>query len=160
MGGSFDVAALVRNLTDDPCEGHDLDSSRAAFPQGGRSGVRGRAARVDVVDEADVRGRGAGGSERTGDVAPAVGERQATLAGRWTRPPQERKHRYCPPLAELPGEALGRVVAASEAARSIGRDEREHAHLGWRDPVDHGLGGGRGKRAQAAFLPAADEAPD
>ena len=49
------VPALDRNLADDPRQGHDLDPARAALPEGRRRGVRGGAARIDVVDEGHAR---------------------------------------------------------------------------------------------------------
>jgi hypothetical protein len=61
-------------LADDPGEGDHLDPSRAALAEGTRGRVDGRAARVDVVDQADPARGHAGRGERVGDVAPAVGQ--------------------------------------------------------------------------------------
>src|SRR5690349_20748146 len=97
-GGSFDVEALVENLTDDPCKGHDLYAARAALAQRARRRVRRRAARVDVVDQADAGRRVARRGERSGDVAPAVGKCQPALAGGRACPAQERGHRERPAL--------------------------------------------------------------
>ena len=51
-------------------------------------------------------------------------------------------------------------MAALEAARAVGRDERERCHGGWRQGVGHGIGRHGCERPQAALLPGAHELPD
>jgi hypothetical protein len=71
---SFDAWLLARNLADDSCKSHHVDSARAALAECGRRRAHGGAARVHVVDQDDSPGRFASRGERTRDVPPAVGE--------------------------------------------------------------------------------------
>jgi hypothetical protein len=70
------------NLSHDTSEADDVDASGAGFPQGERRGVRGGAARVHVVHEADVLRRAADGLEGTADVAPPLDDGQPSLPAR------------------------------------------------------------------------------
>ena len=53
-------------LTDCPCESHNLDMTCTSLPKGRRSSSRRRAARVDVVHEADARRATLGPARRRG----------------------------------------------------------------------------------------------
>src|SRR2546426_4243650 len=99
---------LARTLADDPRERDHLDLARPALAQGGSRGCCGRAARIDVVDEADPRGRPCGRSECTGDVTPAFGPCQPALVRDRARPREQRLHREVPACAELMREPLRR----------------------------------------------------
>jgi hypothetical protein len=158
MGGSFDVAALAWNLTDDPSEGDHLDPARPALAQSARRGVRSRAARVDVVDEAYARRRSLRRGEPTGDVAPTVGQSQPTLARSGPRSGEQGLDRERPALAELTREPLGRLVPALEPTPPVGWDERERSDVGYRELVRDSDRRGGGECTKAALLPAPDEA--
>src|SRR5437868_4428046 len=105
-------------LTDRPRERHDRDPARAGGPERRGGSVRGRAARIDVVDDADLPRRGAG-AEGAAHVAPPLGEAKTALPWQGPRSHEERLDRQFPAAAELAGEPLGGVVTALEAAIAV-----------------------------------------
>ena len=122
--------ALLRPRSATESSGRPVRTSRPrlaslAFAQRG-CGRRGRgAAGEHVVDERDP-GRCCGGrGERTGDVPPAVRQRQPALMRDRARSRYQRLHRKLPALAELVRQPLRRVVAAREHPLPVGRHECE-----------------------------------
>src|SRR5438132_12844783 len=101
-----------------PCERHHLDPPRPRRAQSRRGGIRGRAGRVHVVDEADAP-RGRRGAERAPDVPPALGERETALAREPAGAVERRRDGKLPAAGELACEPLRGVVAATAAPGAV-----------------------------------------
>src|SRR5439155_2834274 len=90
------LVAVSLNLTNDARKGDHRNGASSTAAKSRRSGVRGRAGRVDVVDE-DHRPRPEGRRpEGSGDVPPPLRRRQPTLARTASRPRQQRLDRQLP----------------------------------------------------------------
>ena len=120
-----------------------------------RSGPR----RVDVVHEQN-RTLDRLGGKRTCNILPPLEEREPALPARPADPSEQRLTRQLPRSRERPGELLGRVVAAPEAAFAVGRHKGGEIDVGARQPF--GDDGGRlaGEPAETALLPAANDPAD
>ncbi len=130
-----------------------------SFPQGRGGGPRRRAARVDVVDEADAWRRGPSRRERARDVPTTLLEAETALPLDPPRPAQQQLHRHLPTPPELTRQCLRRRVPSPEAAILVAGNEREHGDLGPRERLDDELCRLTGQPALATLLPSGDEAP-
>src|SRR6185436_8229299 len=128
-------------------------SPGATPPQRGSGCGGGRAARVDIVDQAHTRRRGARGDERTGDVCAPLLQRQPSLALDRARSPDEPLHRQLPETAELVRERLGRPVPSLERASGVGRDEGEHCDVRPTERLDDESRSLTRKPSLTTFLP-------
>src|SRR5205085_463435 len=86
-------------LTDRPGERDHGDPARTRCPERGGGRVRGRAARIDVVDDADLPRRGTR-AERAAHVAPPLYEAQTALRGHGPRTHEQRRDRQLPAASE------------------------------------------------------------
>jgi hypothetical protein len=151
---------LRPNLSHHAGETHHLDTFRAGTLEGERSRVGRRAARVDVVDEADTPRSRARRAEGLADVAASFDEGQPTLPARGAAAAEKRFGRQLPAAPELDCELLGGMMTATQAAVAVGRHERDRHDVGSGDGVGDETCGLPGQSAQPALLPAADEAAD
>lgn len=138
-------------------EGNRVNPPRAAPAQGARGGGDRRAARVDVVNEADVRRDRPSGGERATDVGPPLDEREASLAIDLADATQEALDRELPACGKLAGELLGGPVAALERPLAVGGHERDRIDRRPREHLGDELGREPGEAAATALLPLADE---
>ena len=126
-------------LADGPREGDDVHAARPCLAER-RGGRRDRcAARVDVVDEDERPWRGAGGLEDAAHVSAPRRERKPALRAHARASVQQRDDRQLPALAELAGQALGRVVAARQTPILVGGHEGERVRAGAGPPRSRAL---------------------
>jgi hypothetical protein len=141
------------------CQRHHLHSAGAALPQRGGRRASGSAARVDVVDEADLGRRRTRRRKRSANVPSARLQAEASLALDRTCSPDERCDRQLPDAAELAGERLGRPVPALQRALPVGGNECQHRRCRARQR----LGDDRCRLARepalSVLLPCLHEAP-
>jgi len=134
-----------------------VDPPGSSFAERRGRGIRGGAAREDIVHEYDRPRDLARGGEDAGDVAPPLGAREPTLPPR--RPPaaETRGDRQLPTLGQSLGKLPGRMMPAVETAIEVRGDEGDHVHGRRRNDLDHDLDGGPGEPSQRALLPTGDE---
>ena len=132
-------------------ERDDLDVAGPRAPQRGRGRVRGRAARVDVVDEDEPARRGTGG-ERAADVARGVLRGSGPAGGSPERGSRAARTGQLPARAELAGERLGRVVPA-RPRRGSAQSRRRSAGRRGRSIDSSTSAAARGSRASEGRAP-------
>jgi hypothetical protein len=151
---------LDLNLSHGAGETDDFHTPCAGLSERERGGVRGRAARVDVVDETDRGRHAARGPDGATDVAPSLGQSQAPLAPGRAAADERRLDRELPADPQLACEPLGGVVPALQAPVAVGGDERHEVDLGPGHGFEHQPGRHACESPESALLPASDEPAD
>ena len=140
-------------------ERHHLHSASAAATQRGCSRRRRGAARIDVVDQADARGRRPCGGERTCDVPAPLFQAEPALALDRPQPSDEARDRQLPRASELPRESLRRTVSPLQRPLGVRGHEGERGDVGARQRLDD-QGSSRARQPPLTpLLPRLDEAP-
>jgi hypothetical protein len=98
-----------------------------------------------------------GGREDAADVRAPLGPRQAGLPCARAGASEELDHLERPAAPELAGQLLGRVVAAPELPRTVGRDVRDDVDRRPLDVGDDELSGKCGGAAEGVLLPRVHE---
>jgi hypothetical protein len=147
MLSHFSRAWFVHSLrsgdrsTHDTGECNDFNASCTCPPQGGGGGIRGCAAREDVVDEDDARRCRPDGGERACDVPPSLGAREPPLRAHRPGTTEQSLDGEVPAVRERLGEPTWRIVPSPQPAVGVGRNEGQHPGR-LRNDLEHQFCGG------------------